>query len=115
MPRLLKWAALKSTTCFSDNCRPTPLMRPWRRYFDTSLRKSDGTIEYGYEPAPKLTPELIADTVDIACNFFFLALAIVSQQFAQIRRLKIRRNVVGSIIKGSRSEGQARRGHRRRG
>jgi hypothetical protein len=42
--------------------------------------ESDGTIK-SLQPAAKLTPELIADTVDIACNFFFLALVIASEQF----------------------------------
>jgi hypothetical protein len=40
----------------------------------------DGTIK-SLQPAPKLTPEMISDTVDIACNFFFLAWAIVIEYF----------------------------------
>jgi hypothetical protein len=43
--------------------------------------ESDGMIK-SLQPAPKLAPELIAETVDIDCNFFFLAMAIVLEQFA---------------------------------
>jgi hypothetical protein len=39
--------------------------------------QEDGTISL--QPAPKLTPSLISQTVDIACNFFFLALAIITE------------------------------------
>lgn len=41
----------------------------------------DGTIK-SLQPAAKVTPELIAETMDVACNFFFLAMAILSEQFA---------------------------------
>jgi hypothetical protein len=44
----------------------------------------DGTVK-SLQPAPKLTPELIAETVDIACNFFFFTLAIATEQFPDPR------------------------------
>jgi len=44
------------------------------------VTEADGTIE-SLQPAPKLSPDMISDTVDIACNFFFLCSAVAIEHF----------------------------------
>jgi hypothetical protein len=51
--------------------------------FESLLRyvtESDGTIE-SLQPAAKLTPAMISETIDIACNFLFLCGAVILEQF----------------------------------
>jgi hypothetical protein len=44
------------------------------------VTESHGTIE-SLQPAPKLSPEMICETIDIACNFLFLCGAVATEHF----------------------------------
>jgi hypothetical protein len=55
------------------------------------VTESDGSIE-SLQPAPKLSPEMISETIDIACNFLFLCGAVATEQFpdqAMMRELGV--------------------------